>query len=95
MQHGTDAQKQRFLPEIINADEIWCQGFSEPDAGSDVRSIKTTAVRVDGGWRINGRKMFISNAGTEMSGGAVMLARVDDNGRTRYGNFMVPTARVR
>lgn len=61
---GSPEQKQRFLPRICNGEHAWCQGFSEPDAGSDVMSLRTTAVRERDHYVINGRKLWTSNAHT-------------------------------
>ncbi len=57
---GTDAQKDRFLPRMAAADDLWCQGWSEPNAGSDLAGIRSRAVRDDerGGWRITGQKTW-------------------------------------
>jgi alkylation response protein AidB-like acyl-CoA dehydrogenase len=65
--------------------------LTEPEAGSDARGITTRAVPTDGGWLINGRKTFISNAGTDMSFGVTLLARTeaDDDGRQTYASFVV------
>ncbi|SOX52861.1 acyl-CoA dehydrogenase [Mycobacterium ahvazicum] len=62
VQHGTDWQIERFVEKALRKDEIWCQLFSEPEAGSDAASIKTKATRVDGGWKINGQKVWTSGA---------------------------------
>ncbi|HUZ51521.1 MAG TPA: acyl-CoA dehydrogenase family protein [Streptosporangiaceae bacterium] len=89
---GTDEQRDRWLRPLAQGRALGAFGLTEPDAGSDASAIRTRAVRRDDGWVINGRKMFISNAGTSMSFGVTLLARLDDDpasGKARYANFVV------
>jgi alkylation response protein AidB-like acyl-CoA dehydrogenase len=74
---GTDAQKERLLGPILTGEEIWCQLFSEPDAGSDLASLRTKAVKVEGGWRIDGQKIWTSRA--QIAAHAILLARTGGN----------------
>jgi short-chain 2-methylacyl-CoA dehydrogenase len=89
---GTDSQRETYLRPLAEGTALGAFGLTEPDAGSDARGITTRAVRGDGGWVINGRKAFISNAGTDMSYGVALLARTgdDDGGRPMFGSFIVP-----
>src|SRR4051812_38916051 len=74
---GNDEQRERWLRPLAEGRVLGAFGLTEPDAGSDARGIQTRAVRHDGGWLINGRKTFISNAGTDMSFGVTLLARTE------------------
>jgi alkylation response protein AidB-like acyl-CoA dehydrogenase len=82
-QHGRDAQRARYLPPIIRAEEIWCQLFSEPDAGSDLASIASRAVSTQDGWEITGQKVWTSGAGVSDLG--LLLARTEPSSRGRFG----------
>jgi short/branched chain acyl-CoA dehydrogenase len=88
---GSDEQRERWLRPLAEGRVLGAFGLTEPDAGSDARGIQTRAVRRDGGWLINGRKSFISNAGTDMSFGVTLLARTEsgDDTKPTYASFVV------
>ncbi len=75
MTHGTDAQKARYLPKMARGEEIWCQLFSEPGAGSDLAGLRTSAVRDGDEWIINGQKIWTS--GAHYSKWGILVTRSD------------------
>lgn len=83
MRYGTDDQKNRHLPRIAAGEVVWCQGFSEPGAGSDLPALSTRATRVDGGWSVTGQKVWTSYA--RMAQSCFLLARTGAPGDRRDG----------
>jgi alkylation response protein AidB-like acyl-CoA dehydrogenase len=83
MQWGTEEQKRRFIPKIVSAEEIWCQGYSEPNSGSDLASVQTRAVEDGDYYRINGQKIWTSQA--QYADWAFVLCRTDPNAPKHRG----------
>lgn len=77
IQHGTPWQIERFVEKALRQEEVWCQLFSEPDAGSDAAAVKTKATRVEGGWRIDGQKVWTSGAHYSRRGLATVRTNPD------------------
>ena len=97
--HGTSDQKQRWLPTILGAEQLFCQLFSEPDAGSDLASLRTRAEPDGDGWRLRGRKVWTSYA--QFADWGLCLARTDPEASKRAGitvflvDMRVPGVEVR
>jgi alkylation response protein AidB-like acyl-CoA dehydrogenase len=83
MAHGTEEQKQRHLQKILSADEIWCQGFSEPGAGSDLSSVRTRVEPQNGGFVVNGQKVWSSFA--HIADFCILLGRNDPEAERHHG----------
>lgn len=93
IKNGSEEQQTRFLPDLISGRMIGAFALTEPDAGSDASALRTTAEKVDGGWRLNGAKQFISSA--RIAGLVIAFAVTDSEaGKKGLTGFLVPTDRA-
>ncbi|BCL80262.1 acyl-CoA dehydrogenase [Ktedonobacteria bacterium brp13] len=89
---GSQQQKEQYLTPLARGEQLWAFGLTEPEAGSDSGGTQTRAILQDGCWHINGSKAFITNAGTDMTGGVTITAvtGLRSDGRKEITNLIVP-----
>ncbi|WP_174190427.1 acyl-CoA dehydrogenase family protein, partial [Klebsiella pneumoniae] len=83
IRYGDEAQRARFLPRILSGEDIWCQGYSEPNAGSDLASLRTEARLENGEWVINGQKTW-TTMGSEANW-IFLLVRTERSAKAQHG----------
>ena len=88
MKYGTEGQKAKYLPQIASGEMLWCQGFSEPDSGSDLASLRTRAVQDGDVYRVNGQKIWTSYAG--LADTCFLLTRTSDDRKSGITILLVP-----
>ncbi|SDB89349.1 acyl-CoA dehydrogenase family protein [Williamwhitmania taraxaci] len=89
--YGTEEQRRKFLPSLCTGESVWAFGLTEPNAGSDALGVETTAHVSNNEWEINGKKTFISNGTSLVSGGITLMARTGErNGRGEISAILVP-----
>ena len=90
-EYGTEEQKMKYLPQLCTGEALWGFGLTEPNAGSDSRGTKTTAVLEDGQWVINGSKIFITNGACDISMGSTVQAvtKTFDDGKKEFTTIIV------
>lgn len=90
LSHASDEQRSRYLPPLLGVEEIWCQGFSEPDAGSDLANVSTRARKEGRGFRISGRKVWTSYGA--FADFCLLLARTEEGSKRHHGMsaFILP-----
>lgn len=92
LNYGSEEQKKRLLPKLCTGDYLWAFGLTEPDAGSDSRGTRTTAILNDGYWDINGQKVFITNGSTEITlGTTVQVVTGKKNEKPEFTTIIVET----
>ena len=92
LEFGTEEQKQKYLPELCTAQNLWAFGLTEENAGSDAQGVETVAEEKENGWLVNGHKKYITNGASEIAAGISFVAKTGlrEDGKKEFTTFLVP-----